>query len=132
MWRFKSVYGFLSLWSLTVAANDLTSHPVGIWSIDPTPEMQRWVVIHHREQAKTTGIYHIEVIGRKPGDATWQVIRLVRHMAITEAALQASVREPLNRGAVYPESFNEAYAEWQRENEGQGGTVCRLSVVECL
>jgi hypothetical protein len=72
------------------------------------------------------------VIGRKHGNAAWQVEHLVRHMAITEKALKASVKTPLNKGAVYPESFNNAYSSWQKENDGKGGAICDTSLIECM
>ncbi|MCP5197139.1 MAG: DUF5086 family protein [Gammaproteobacteria bacterium] len=111
---------------------DLAAHRSGIWSIESTRDMNRWLVIHNLESAKTTRVYHIEVIGRKQGNAAWQVERLVRHMAITEKALKASVKEPLKNGSVYPESFYNAFAAWQQENNGKGGSICDTSVMECM
>jgi len=111
---------------------DLVSHQAGIWSIAETPGMNRWIVIHDLEASKKSGIYHIEVIGRKTGDPSWQIVRLVPHMAITEAALRDSIIEPRHTGAVYPESFDDAYAGWQAQNDGAGGVVCVSSVIECM
>lgn len=113
-------------------AQDLAAHAAGIWSIADAPGMKRWIVIHDLVTAKTTGIYHIEVIGRKHGDPAWQITRLVPHMAITEKALQESINEPLDTGAVYPESFDDAYASWQAQNDGAGGSVCAQSVTQCM
>lgn len=111
---------------------DLAAHTAGIWSIGDAPGMKRWLVIHDPDAAKTTGIYHIEVIGRKHGDPAWQITRLVPHMAITEKALQESIVEPLDTGAVYPESFMDAYASWRAQNNGAGGSVCEQSVTQCM
>jgi hypothetical protein len=111
---------------------ELAAHAAGIWSIGDTPGMKRWIVIHDRDAAKTTGVYHIEVIGRKSGDPAWQIVRLVPHMAITEKALLESILEPLDTGAVYPESFDDAYASWQLQNDGAGGSVCEQSVTQCM
>jgi len=113
-------------------AGDLESNSAGIWSIADAPGMSRWIVIHDPGPSKTRGIYHIEVIGRKTGDPAWQIVHLVPHMAITEQALQASVVQPLRSGAVYPESFDDAYAAWQAQNDGTGGGVCTSTIVECM
>ncbi len=113
-------------------ASDLATHKAGIWAIESTENMSRRVIIHNLESAATTGVFHIEVIGRKHGNAAWQVEHLVRHMAITEKALKASVKTPLNKGAVYPESFNNAYSSWQKENDGKGGAICDTSLIECM
>jgi len=113
-------------------AQDLASNSNGIWSIEALPGMNRWIVIHDPGSAKANGVYHIEVVGRKTGDPAWQIVRLVPHMAISEQALGASVGEPLKSGAVYPESFDDAYAAWQAQNDGAGGSVCTRTVVECM
>lgn len=103
-----------------------------IWSIQATQNMKRWIVIHNIEGAALSGIYHIEVLGRKNGDAVWQIKHLVDHMAITDKALKASIKKPLKRGAVYPEAFNNAYTSWQQENGGNGGAICDTSVLDCI
>ena len=105
---------------------------VGIWSINGTGKEQRWIVIHNLADGKKTGIYHIEVIQKATGAPSWQIERLVKHMAITEAALKRSVVKPLNSGAVYPEAFDDARAEWQAQNGGKGGEVCSTSVIDCM
>lgn len=94
--------------------------------------MSRWVIIHNLDSAESIGLYHIEVIGRKHGNAAWQVERLVHHMAVTEKALKASIKEPLEKGGVYPESFNNDFSAWQQKNNGKGGSICDVSVVDCM
>ncbi len=116
----------------TVAATDIASHEAGIWSIAPTDTMKRWIVIHNLQEAKVSGVFHLEVIGRNNGDAVWQIKHLVPHMAITEEALKKSVVAPLNRGGVYPETYENAYSMWLKENNGTGGSICNTSVVECM
>jgi len=111
---------------------DIQSHKTGIWSIKGSDQAQRWIVIHDLTGVEKTGIYHIEVIQRTNGAPEWQIERLVRHMAITEAALKRSVINPLDRGAVYPEPFDDAMAEWQAKNGGLGGNVCNTSVTACI
>lgn len=115
-----------------VAGQDLASHSSGIWSIAEIPGMSRWIVIHDAETSKTTGLYHIEVIGRRNGDPAWQIIHLVPHMAITREALLESILEPLRSGAVYPEIFDDAFAHWRAQNDGAGGSVCTSTVLECM
>jgi len=126
------VFAAIVLLPVLAMAQDLASNDTGIWSIGDIPGMSRWVVVHDPGPAKAGGVYHIEVIGRKTGDPAWQVVHLVPHMAITEQALRASVVEPLQSGAVYPESFDDAYAAWQAQNGGAGGSVCTSTVLECM
>lgn len=119
--------------SSALSANTtLQTHKPGIWSVSATKKQNRWIVIHNLDQAKTTGIYHIEVIGRDIRAPTWQIQHLANHIAITEAALVASVLKPLTKGAVYPESFDSAYRAWQSQNQGQGGVICKQPILECL
>jgi hypothetical protein len=119
----------LSAWA---AGLDPASNGAGIWSIGDGPGMKRWIVIHDPGSSRANGVYHIEIVGRKTGDPAWRIVHLVPHMAITAKALQASVVEPLESGAVYPESFDDAYAAWQAQNDGAGGNVCTTTVIECM
>lgn len=128
----RLLFLILSLWVSSAFSADLGAHSAGIWTIESTQDMSRWLVIHNLDEAKATGVYHIEVIGRRNGDAAWQILHLARHMAITEEALNGSVIEPLQRGAVYPESFNDAFGAWGKENDGKGGEICVTSVMECM
>jgi len=116
------------------AGIDIQQHKPGIWSVLGTKKQNRWIIIHNLVEAKTTGIYHIEVIGRGVRDPAWKIQHLAKHLAITQAALAASVLKPLGKGAVYPESFDSAYRAWQsqNQNQGRGGEVCRQSVLDCL
>ena len=113
-------------------AQGLDAHRAGIWSIADAPGMSRWIVIHDPGTSQAAGIYHIEVIGRETGAPAWRIVHLAPHMAITERALRVSVVEPLESGAVYPESFDQAYAAWRAQNDGAGGSVCTTSVIECM
>ena len=94
--------------------------------------MKRWIIIHNLKEAKISDIFHIEVIGRGNGDAVWQVQHLVSHMAITGEALRKSIIKPLNRGGVYPGTYENAYSDWLKENNGTGGSICKTSVMECM
>jgi Domain of unknown function (DUF5086) len=110
----------------------LETHETGLWLIAATPQQNRWVIIHNKDEAKTTGIYHIEVIGRDKKAPVWAIKHLANHIAITKTALQSSIVKPLKLGGVYPESFNTAYDAWKKENNGKGGFICTTSVVTCL
>ncbi len=116
----------------TLVAKGIADHAAGIWSIAPTQTMNRWIIVHNLEEAKNSEIFHIEVIGRNIGDEVWQIKHLVPHMAITEEALTKSVVAPLQKGGVYPETYENAYANWLRENGGKGGSICTTSVLECM
>ena len=126
------VHAALLLMPAYAPAQDPALNGAGIWSIADTPGMSRWIVIHDPGTTQTKDIYHIEVIGRETGAPAWRVVRLVPHMAITERALRDSIVEPLQGGAVYPESFDDAYAAWRAQNGGAGGSVCTSTVIECM
>jgi len=103
-----------------------------IWQLPATTHSTRWLVIHHRAASTSDGIYHIEVLERAKGAPVWQLKHLASHMAITTSALRASIVKPLKRGAVYPETFDFAYAAWKLQH-AQGKTIiCESNVVACL
>jgi hypothetical protein len=108
------------------------SHKPGIWAIEGKGKLARWIVIHNLAEAKGTGIFHIEVIGHVKGRPSWDIKHICNHMAITEDALKRSVRKPLDKGAVYPEAFDDAYAKWKKDAEAGQKVVCDRSVLECL
>ena len=93
-------------------------------------QQQRWLVIHDVADTPATGVYHIEVLGKAAAMPPWQVIHLAAHMAITKEALLRSVGKPLERGAVYPETFDNALTQWRAS--GSAGVVCTTSVTKCL
>lgn len=111
---------------------DLSQHGKGVWSIAGTTEKNMWIVIHNIKKAQETGIYHIEVLARGFNDPVWKVEHVVNHMAITQSALAMSVVEPLNKGEVYPETFDNAYKHWQNTNSGKGGFICTTHLAECM
>ena len=118
--------------SVFCAEVDLFQHENGIWSIQGTEEKNSWVIIHNLKEAKDTGVFHIEVIARKVDDPAWKIEHVVKHMAITKSALSASVLKPLDKGAVYPETFDTAFEEWCKQNSGKGGSVCTSSITDCM
>lgn len=122
----------LALYTNSLLASDLHTHTKGIWSIADSDTMQRWIIIHNLTEAQEKGVYHIELIGHNKNDPTWKIKRLVPHMAITKEALTASIKKPLNKGDVYPESYFNAYQRWLQENNGQGGAVCNTTLEECI
>lgn len=103
-----------------------------VWSLPSSATSSRWLVIHDRDAARAEGVYHVEVLERATGAPLWQVNHLAPHMAVTERALRASIVEPLRRGAVYPEAFDEAFAKWKEENAQRSAPVCTSTVIECL
>lgn len=111
---------------------NLDAHSTGIWSIAGTPTQNRWLIIHNLAEAKISGIYHIEVIGRGKKAPVWKIKHLANHIAMTKEALLASVMKPLNTGGVYPESFDDAFANWKQQNSGRGGVICTTTVLECM
>lgn len=117
-----------------VALDDaaLFGHTKGIWAIEGKGSLQRWVVIHNLAEAKGTGVFHLEVIGHEKGRPSWDIRRICPHMAVTKDALKRSVVKPLNKGAVYPEAFDDAYAKWKKEADAGRKVVCDMSVPECL
>jgi hypothetical protein len=111
---------------------DLFQHRPGIWSIAGTAGKEMQVIIHNLDEARETGIFHIEIIARGVHEPAWKIERVVKHMAITQAALAVSVVKPLQKGAVYPEIFDDAYKEWQKQNSGKGGFLCTTTLAECM
>jgi len=133
-WLYTLIGAFLLAAVLTppcraASPADLFAHKAGIWALPETETHNRWVVIHNLEAAKTSGVFHIEVIARKKGAPKWSITRLCPHMAITGEALARSVTQPRSSGAVYPEGFDDAYGAWKK---GGQKPICSQSVIECL
>jgi len=103
-----------------------------LWSLSAPAGMQRWIEIHDRAAVPPGGVYHLEVLERRVGDPPWKLRHLAPHLAVTTAALRASILKPLRKGSVYPESFDAAYARW-RELEARGAApVCDTRIDRCL
>lgn len=49
---------------------------------------------------------------------------IANHMAVTFEALQRSILRPRNSGAVYPESFEVAFPEWNQKAVKGEGSIC--------
>lgn len=109
----------------------LFAHEAGLWQIAAKGAQKRWIEIHNLDEAKQSGVFHIEVLGRTPGKARSAVEHVRGHMAITRAALLRSVLKPLKTGSVYPESFDSAHARWLALPEAER-TICDRTIVACL
>jgi Domain of unknown function (DUF5086) len=103
-----------------------------LWSIRSDEGKVRWIEIHNLATAAADGVYHLEVMERMRADPPSQFRPLARHMAVTEAALRASLVEPLGKGSVYPESYDDAYARWKIAKAGNHAFVCKVSINACL
>lgn len=114
------------------AAPDIFGHPSGIWQVQATAGQKRWLIIHNLKEARISGIFHIEIIGRDKGRPGWSVVHVCNHMALTLEALKRSVIRPLKSGAVYPESFDSAYARWKNEADQGRPEICTTTVMDCL
>lgn len=119
---------FFNIASANIVPDELN----GIWSIKSPAKTYRWVVIHNIEIRGGQKIYHIEVLSRKRSAPTWQVMHLSPHMAITEIALIKSVIKQKQSGAVYPETYNDAYSKWLIGNNNTGGVICMSSIEQCI
>jgi hypothetical protein len=114
------------------SANKFPDELNGVWSIQSSVKTHRWVVIHNIETRDGQKIYHIEVLSRKRSDPAWQVIHLSPHIAITEIALIKSIIKQKQNGAVYPETYNDAYSKWRSDNNNTGGVICTSSIEQCI
>jgi hypothetical protein len=123
---------FFTCEAYAVDDSTIFSHKPGIWAIEGKGKLSRWIVIHNLAEAKDTGVFHLEVIGHEKGRPSWDIKRISSHMALTKDALKRSVTKPLNKGAVYPEAFDDAYARWKKDAEAGQKVVCDRSVLECL
>ncbi len=121
---------------LAAAAVSAAAHggeiDVGCWGILGTPIETRWIEIHQVDRWNGTQLYHIEVLGRRKGSRSWEILHLVPHMAITEAALMRSIRGPSRELGVYPETFDGAYVHWQQLNASGKAPICNRSVKDCM
>ncbi|MBG7370174.1 DUF5086 family protein [Pseudomonas aeruginosa] len=103
-----------------------------LWSLPAAPGLSRWLIVHNLSSAAADGLYHVEVLERRQGQQPGQFQRLAAPLALTAQALRASIVAPLKRGGVYPESYQFAYREWQRQQAAGQAPVCRSTVAECL
>jgi len=103
-----------------------------LWSIRSDAGKIRWIEIHNLDTAAADGVYHVEVMERMRADAPSQFKPLAPHMAVTEGALRASLVEPLGKGAVYPETYDDGYSRWRAAQAGNHAFICKVSINDCL
>jgi len=103
-----------------------------LWSLPPDAKMTRWLEIHHLDTAHADGLYHVQVMGRNRGDPVWKYEHLADHLAITEAALRASIVSQLKSGSMYPESYDGGYQLWLKAQARGTAFVCTTNVLDCL
>ena len=103
-----------------------------LWALPSARGSSRWLEIHNLNSARSEGLYHIEVLERNAGDPAWKFRPLAPHMAITEAALRASIVKPLKEGSVYPESYNDGYQMWKSAKAAGQAFICTSTVAACL
>lgn len=129
---YKALAAGLIVAACSAAADPPAAIDSDLWSLAAPAGMRRWIEIHDRAAVPPGGVYHVEVLQRRIGDPPWKLRHLAPHLAVTTAALRASILEPLRRGSVYPESFDAAYARW-RELEARGAApVCDTRIDRCL
>jgi len=122
-------------WHLFVqktAAVDIFGEEKGIWEISAPAGCARWIIIHNLSEARQSGIFHIEVLEKQTGRPDSDFRRVCSHMAVTREVLERSVIRARETGAVYPESFNDAYAAWKRNVTHGESDVCSSSITGCL
>jgi hypothetical protein len=128
-----SLVGVLFFSSLFASAEGpVRSFEQEIWEVHGPADKLTWLIIHNLEEAKQTGLFHIEVVARKKNAPKWAVEHVCNHLAITAEALERSVIRPLSSGKVYPESFDSAYAEWRKKAESGEKVICTTSLEDCL
>lgn len=114
------------------AALPLDVYSTNYWEIAGSAEKITWVEIHNSQEAKATGIAHLEVLARRKGDPVWEVQHVCPHMAITTDALQRSVLRPFHGKSVYPETYESAFARWKLAAQNGSATICTTSIEDYL
>lgn len=103
-----------------------------LWALQSAPGTLRWIEIHNLRSAAADGVFHVEVLERRTADPAWQIKHRAGHMAVTDAALRASIVKPLKRGSVYPETYDYAYAKWVKDKEAGQARICDSTILACL
>ena len=121
----------LTLWASPAPSGEWKPDS-GSWALQSPTQAKRWVIIRDLGEGHSTGIYHVEVLERLPGQQRWQFKRLAAHMAVTTKALRASVVRAIKRDEPYPELFREGLARWRKLNEGGQAPICATTITDCL
>jgi hypothetical protein len=103
-----------------------------VWRLSSPPGTFRWLEIHNLDDARSTGIYHVQVLERSANSPPWEFRSLADHMAITAMGIRASIQGVASEKAVYPETFNTAYRAWKKLEARGEAPVCNLEVAKCL
>jgi hypothetical protein len=103
-----------------------------LWKLDSAEGSVRWLEIHNLQAVAVDGLYHVEVMQRSASDPVWKFEVLAAHMAVTDAAIRASIVSPLRRAFAYQEAFDQGMREWQQAQAHNQAFVCRTSVNACL
>jgi hypothetical protein len=130
-WRaLCALFAFLAAQVATAAwPGPVTS---ALWTLQATDGKIRWLEIHNLSTARLDGAYHVQILERRRTDPPSTFVSLADHLAITEAALRASIVAPRNSGSVYPERFQAAYAQWQAARAAGTAAICETNVTACL
>jgi hypothetical protein len=118
--------------SVADAASPADLYSANCWEIAGASGKLTWVEIHNGDEARSSGIAHVEVLARKSGDPIWEIEHVCPHLAITTEALKRSVVRPLREKSVYTETFDAAFARWKLAAKGGTSVVCTTSIEDFL
>lgn len=102
------------------------------WLIGAPAGVVRWIEIHDLAAGKATGIYHVQVLERTIGSPPWQFRSLAAHLALTEAALRASIVGVASERPVYPETYESGLKAWRDLSARGDAPLCTTEVTKCL
>jgi hypothetical protein len=103
-----------------------------VWRLPSPPGTFRWLEIHNLDDARSTGIYHVQVLERSANSPPGEFRSLADHIAITATGIRASIQGVANEKAVYPGTFDTAYRSWKKLEARGEAPVCNLEVAKCL
>ncbi|MFO1410756.1 MAG: DUF5086 family protein [Steroidobacteraceae bacterium] len=102
------------------------------WRVHSPAGVQRWIEIHDLAAGAATGVYHVQVLQRRIGSHRWEFRSVVAHIALTEAALRASIVGVAKERSVYPEAYEAGFKAWQDRAAKGDAAVCRTDLASCL
>ncbi len=102
-----------------------------IWELRPLKQNAIcWCII--RDLDSSDKLLHIEVVCRKNGAESWDLEKILPHLAITQTALEKSLVNPNKKGDVYPEQYEEQFTKWKEERSRGPAYICDESIEKCL
>jgi hypothetical protein len=123
--------GWIAASALAGAAwNGPLSNPC--WRVQSPAGVRRWIEIHDLAAGAATGVYHVQVLERRIGSHRWEFRSVVAHMALTEAALRASIVGVAKERSVYPETYQAGFKAWQDRAAEGDPPLCRTDLANCL